>query len=125
MRGFEINISFDGTGCHDWMRGVPGAEERTLRALKLCHEHGFHTSVSMCIHRGNKDTIPQTVETLRSVGATELKTAHVDETDLWRRHSEGNDLTWQEYVDAMLPYIEWYYEAGRPIESLEFGGIAR
>ena len=25
----------------------------------------------------------------------------------------------------MLPYIEWYYEAGRPIESLEFGGIAR
>lgn len=121
----EINISFDGTGCHDWMRGVPGAEERTLRALKLCHEHGFHTSVSMCIHRGNKDTIPQTVETLRSIGATELKTAHVDETDLWRRCSEGNDLTWQEYVDAMLPYIEWYYEAGCPIESLEFGGIAR
>ena len=34
----EIYFSFDGVGWHDWMRGVPGAEEITLRALKLCHE---------------------------------------------------------------------------------------
>ena len=121
----EMAVSFDGVGWHDWMRGVPGAEERTLRALNLCHDHGFHASVGMCVHRGNVDTIPQTVEILKMAGVTELKISHVDETDLWRRHSEGNDLTWQEYVDAMLPYIEWYYEAGRPIESLEFGGIAR
>lgn len=121
----EMAVSFDGVGWHDWMRGVPGAEERTLRALNLCHDHGFHVSVGMCVHRGNVDTVPQTVEILKMAGVTELKISHVDETDLWRRHSEGNDLTWQEYVDAMLPYIEWYYEAGRPIESLEFGGIAR
>ena len=34
-------------------------------------------------------------------------------------------MTQQEYMDAMIPYITWYYEAGRPIEDLEFGGIAR
>ena len=121
----EMAVSFDGAGWHDWMRGVSGAEQAALRALKLCHEHGFHTSVGMCIHRGNKDTLPQTVETLRAAGVKRIKTAHVDETDLWRRCSEGHDLTWPEYIDVMLPYIEWYYKAGRPIEELEFGGIAR
>lgn len=121
----EINISFDGTGWHDWMRGINGAEEAALRTMKLCHERNFPVSAAMCIHRGNKNSLPQTVKTLKNVGVTYLRIANVDATDLWRCYSEGNDLTWQEYVDAMLPYIEWYYEAGRPIESLELGGIAR
>ena len=30
-----FSISFDGVGWHDWMRGVPGAEEAALRALRL------------------------------------------------------------------------------------------
>ena len=34
-------------------------------------------------------------------------------------------MTQQEYMDAMIPYITWYYEGGRPIEDLEIGGIAR
>lgn len=121
----EIAVSFDGVGWHDWMRGIPGAEEAALRALKLCHERGFPTSVGICIHRGNKDTLPQTVEVLRKVGVADIKTANVDETELWRCNSEGNGLTWQEYVEAMLPYIDWYYEAGRPVECLELGGVAR
>ena len=33
-----ISISFDGVGWHDWMRGVPGAEDAALQALKLCDE---------------------------------------------------------------------------------------
>ena len=49
----QISISFDGVGWHDWMRGIPGAEERALRALKLCNERGFSTDVQMCMHRGN------------------------------------------------------------------------
>lgn len=121
----EIAVSFDGVGWHDWMRGIPGAQEAALRALRLCRDRGFRTCVGMCIHRGNVDTLPDTVETLRKAGVAEIKAAKVDETELWRCHSEGNGLTWQEYVEAVLPYIRWYYEAGRPIECLEFGGVAR
>lgn len=54
----EIAVSFDGVGWHDWMRRVAGAEEASLRALKLCRERGFPVSVGICIHRGNKDTLP-------------------------------------------------------------------
>lgn len=121
----EIAVSFDGVGWHDWMRRVTGAEEAALRALKLCTERGFPVSVGVCIHRGNKDTLPHTIQVLHEAGVEEIKTANVDETELWHRHSQGNALTWQEYIEAMIPYINWYYEAGRPVESLELGGIAR
>lgn len=120
----EFCISFDGVGWHDWMRGVPGAEEAALRAFALCKKRGFYATASVCIHRGNLDALPQTVEALRTVGVTEIKTANVDMTDLWKCHSDGNAMTQREYMDAMIPYITWYYAAGRPIEDLEFGGIA-
>ena len=127
LRGIKPNvqISFDGVGWHDWMRGIPGAEEAALRAFGLCKKRGFYATASVCIHRGNVSSLPQTIEALRTVGVTEAKTSNVDMTDLWRCHSEGNAMTQQEYMDAMIPYITWYYEAGRPIEDLEFGGIAR
>ena len=36
-----MKISFDGLGYHDWMRAHQGAEETTLRAIRLCVENGF------------------------------------------------------------------------------------
>ena len=120
----EFDISFDGVGWHDWMRGVPGAEKAALRAIELCNRRGFFTSIGMCIHRGNIDTLPKTVEKLAAIGVTEFKVANVDTTDLWCRHSEGYAMTRQEYIEAMLPYINWYYKAGRPIKSMEIGGVA-
>lgn len=120
----EIEISFDGVGWHDWMRGVPGAEKSVLRTLELCHDRGFDISVGMCIHRGNQSSLPQTVKILGEAGVKDIKTAAVDDTSLWRRHHEGNAMTQGEYIEAMLPYISWYYESGRPIECLELGGVA-
>src|SRR5699024_8745620 len=43
----EFSISFDGIGWHDWMRGVPGAEEAAIRALQLCKKRGFSTNVEI------------------------------------------------------------------------------
>ena len=69
-------------------------------------------------------TLPQTIEALCAVGVTDVGTANVDETELWRSHSEVNALTRQEYIEAMLPYISWYYEAGCPVRHLDLGGVA-
>ena len=118
-------ISFDGVGWHDWMRGRKGAEEDALRAMRLCHSRGYQVSVGMCIHRGNVGSLPATVEALRAAGIEYIKTSNVDPTDLWNAHSEGNGMTREEYIQAMLPYIEWYYKSGRPIKQLEFGGMVR
>lgn len=78
------------------MRGVCGAEEAVLRVLRLCQEHGFSTDVEMCLHRGNKDTIPQTIETLQAVGVQQMRIGNIAMTELWRCNSDGNMLTDQE-----------------------------
>lgn len=119
----QISVSFDGVGWHDWMRGVSGAEEAALRALRLCQKRGFQTDVEMCIHRGNVNTLPQSIELLRSVGVENIKVSHVAMTELWQHNSDGNSFTHQEYIEAMLPYITWYYQAGQPIEYLTFSDI--
>ena len=114
----QFSISFDGVGWHDWMRGIPGAENAALRALKLCHDHGHATDVEMCIHRGNQNSLPQTIEALTSVGVKDLKASNVAPTELWNCNSEGNGLTQAEYIEAMIRYIPKYFEAGRPINLI-------
>ena len=121
----EINISFDGVGWHDWMRGTEGAEEASLRAMELCHKRGFPVSVAMCIHRGSREVLPRTVKVLQAVGVTDIRVANVDKTDLWSRNSEGNALTRREYIETVLPYVEWYYREGRPVKRLVLGGVAQ
>lgn len=118
----DFSISFDGSGWHDWMRGISGAEEAVLRALNLCRDRGFKTDVEMCIHRGNQDSLPYTIEVLRRAGVTSIKASNVVQTDLWNRHSEGNALTWQEYFEAMIRYIPRYFESGCPV-NLILGNI--
>lgn len=120
----KISVSFDGVKWHDWMRGIQGAESATLRALRLCNERGFDTDVEMCIHRGNMDLLPETVSALLEAGVTELKTSNIAMTELWKKRSENNALTQEEYTEAMIRYIPWFYEAGRPIE-LNLSGVIR
>lgn len=121
----EFYISFDGAnGWHDWMRGVSGAEEAALRAMKLCRDRGFFVSASMCVHKGNLTSIPKSVEAVAAAGVRQIKLVNVDETDLWRCHSEGNAMTQSEFIDAMLPFIDWYYKAGKPIPVFLLGGVA-
>lgn len=114
----DISISFDGIGTHDWMRGVPGAERAALRALKLCARRGYRTDVEMCIFKSNMDRLPETVEELKEAGVSELKVSNVAMTELWACHSEGQALTDEEYIEAMLRYIPKYYEAQRPMDIM-------
>lgn len=42
-----IKISYDGIGHHDWLRNRPGAEEKAVRAIRLCKEKGFRVRVDI------------------------------------------------------------------------------
>lgn len=111
----EISISFDGVGWHDWMRGIEGAEEAALRALRLCQRRGFPTNVEMCLHKGNAHTLRETVRTLAEIGVPGIKVSNVAATPLWKAHAEGNVMSDQEYYDTMLAYLPHFFEDGMPI----------
>ena len=118
----EFSISFDGVGWHDWMRSVKGAEQAALDALNRCYDRGFSTNVEMCIHRGNRNCIRESINILAETGTRSIKCSEVSITELWKNNADGNDMSSQDYVEAVLQYIPYFFEDGMPIDIL-FGGV--
>ena len=110
-----INMSFDGVGWHDWMRRVLGAETKVIQAFRLCRKFGFSTGAEMCVHKGNVDTIRETVNFLASLNVGKIKIGSLFDTDLWKSNCENNYLSNEEFYDACLKYIPQYFEDGCPM----------
>lgn len=88
--GFQI--SFDGVGYHDWMRGVEGAEEIALNAMRLLDENGFGCAAAMCLCRDNIGSIRETVKKLAEVNCRGLKFQQAMPQGEWANqpeHAEG------------------------------------
>ena len=120
----EISISFDGIGWHDWMRGVSGAEDAAIRALRLCKERGLLMNVEMCLHKGNQETLRETVALLADIGVPSMKVGNIMGTELWERNSEGNALDNRAYTEAVLRYIPYFYLDGAPMQIMFSGVVA-
>ena len=116
----EFNMSFDGVGCHDWLRGVPGAEQAVLRAFSLCKERGFPTGAEYCLHKGNLSALRESVKLLVELGCQTLKVN--------RLNVEGEALgiadyaiTRDEEFQTYLDYIPQFYEDGAPLSLMLSG----
>lgn len=118
----QISISFDGVGWHDWMRGIEGAETAALDAFARCVNRDFPVDAEICVHKGNVNTLRETLRQLTSIGVFQIRVGNVAQTDLWKKNSCGNDMTEQEYMEAMLDYIPKFFEDGMPAELL-IGGV--
>ena len=118
--GFQI--SFDGVGCHDWLRGVPGAEERTIHALELLQKYGYDVSVSMCLHRKNCHTIRESVNLLAGLGVKSVKCGSMMELGEWMNPELADaKLTAEEEIGVFAEYIPQYFEDDAPL-SIMLGG---
>jgi len=111
VRKPAINVSFDGVGCHDWLRGVEGAEEAVINAMKLLHARGYAVSVSMCLHRKNTQSLRETVNLLYELGVDSLKVNITRPEGEWL-HETQNCLSTQEGWEVYLDYLPHYYEDG-------------
>lgn len=117
----EFNMSFDGVGWHDWLRGVPGAEKKAEEAFLRCREKGFPTGAEMCIHQKNKHTLRETVNALAGWGCRSLKTNPVSNVGAWKEGGYGEAIGMDEMYQLYLDYIPHYYEDGMPL-SIQLGG---
>lgn len=120
QRGIKpmICLSYDGVGQHDWMRGVSGAEEATLAAIRACVSRGFTVAAAMCIHNGNKDTLRSTVNILATAGVSSMKVSNIAQTPLWRENADGNDMDIRAYYKAALEYIPFFFQDGMPMNVM-------
>ncbi len=116
----EFNMSFDGIGCHDWLRGVDGVEKKVLSAFALCAEHGFPTGSEYCLHKGNMAAFRESVKLLSSLGCGSLK---VNGLSLEGEALQIRDtaITLDEEYRFYLDYIPQFYEDGEPLHLMLSG----
>lgn len=117
----EFQIGFDGVGYHDWMRGVEGAEEVALGAIRLLRQNGFHVSCAMTLCKDNVGSIRDTVKVLAEAGCESLKLQRAMPQGAWagqEEHSLAADEVFQAYVD----YIPQFAEDGCPL-SIQMEGF--
>lgn len=116
----EFNMSFDGIGCHDWLRGIDGAEEAVLRAFRLCKEHGFPTGAEYCLHTGNMHVFRDSVKLLAELGCHSLKVNGLSEEGealQIKDHFLSLDEEYQFYID----YLPQFFEDGMPLNLMLSG----
>ena len=120
----SFQLSFDGVGWHDFLRGIPGAEERTIKALKLLQERKYDVSSAMCIHRDNAHVLRETVKLLASLGVSSLKCGSIMDAGEWA-DPKLNDLklTQQEELEIFEQYIPLYFEDDAPLSIMMSGAF--
>jgi len=116
----EINMSFDGIGCHDWLRNVKGAEERVLNAFRLCKERGFPTGAEYCLHKGNMHAFRESMKLLDSLGCQSMK---VNRLSLEGEAKGIADyaITCEEEYEFYLDYIPHVFEDGISMQIMLSG----
>ena len=108
----KFKISFDGLGCHDWLRNQKGAEMVALKAIELCVEEGFEVMAQTNVHRLNADAMLPTAQLLSDMGVSGMRIIRTSEAPRWVQNAGEAGLSWNEYFDRMLEFIEAYVQTG-------------
>ena len=111
-----FQISFDGTGHHDWFRGVPDAEARAIAGFELLRRRGFRASAAMSLYRGNRDCLRETANLLAGLGASLLMVSTPQEFGVWREQARENALTFDETWEVYRAFIPQWYADGCPLD---------
>ena len=116
-----FQISFDGVdGCHDWIRGVEGAEKFAIRAIKLLHKKNLPVVCAYGLHKGNIHALRDTVKTLAGLGVQNLRVASIAE-DGEALGMSDKILSTEEAYNALIDYIPQYIADGAPMPVILMG----
>ncbi len=122
-RKIPFQLSFDGIHSHDYLRGIPGSEQKTIQVLKLLQSRGYPVSVSFCLHRKNLDTVRDSVKLMASLGVKSMKIGSMMPLGEWASPEIRRlHLTREEQFSFFERYIPEYFEDGAPL-AIVLSGI--
>lgn len=97
-----IAVSLDGADAetHEWVRGIPGCFEATLKGIRNLVEAGLKPQILMTIMRHNKDQMEPLVRLAESLGAGSVKFNPVQPIGRGEKiHQAGEALSLEELID--------------------------
>lgn len=117
-----IDMSYDGPGFHDWLRGIDGAEKLVDAAFLRCKERGIQTRAEMCLCERNKHLLRASVNHLAEAGCSRLKVNGISNLGKWKENGYGTSIPIPDLYRTYLDYIPHFYEDGAPL-NLQLGGF--
>ena len=111
-----FKVSFDCSGSHDYMRGVVGAEESTLRGIRLLRKRGFSVTVITSIDKVVIGGLIDTLHLLASLGVDNWWMAPPMEIGAWRGTDSGVDM--KSLLPALKGVLVEWLKCGRPFDMM-------
>ncbi len=116
-----VGISIDGTAAtHDAFRGVPGAYEQSLKAIRACREAGVKVGLRVTLTRANVKEIPAIFRLMREEKIPRICLYHLVYTGRGAA-LRANDLSHEETrqaVEQIIQETRASFEQGHPLEVL-------
>jgi radical SAM protein with 4Fe4S-binding SPASM domain len=118
--GFQI--SFDGVGAHDHMRGVKGIEARVIMAIRRVRAAGFPVVVATSIDRTNIDRLHETYTLMKDLAVHSWRISSPQKTGNWR--GATTNVSMDKEMSMFLPLLERWSLDGKPF-YIQLGGFFR
>ena len=103
-------VSFDGLGCHDWLRGVPGTEEKALKAIGLLCERGYYVNIHQSVWKDSLASIRPTVLRMKELGVSRYRLVTVEPSLRWKELATGQTVSTEDWLDYLPGFLDWWYE---------------
>jgi Fe-coproporphyrin III synthase len=115
-----FQISFDGVGTHDQMRGADGTENRVIDAIRRVRAAGFPVAVATSVDRVNAPVLAETYRLMKTLDVQAWNVAAPQETGNWRHPRTAASLELQAQV--FEPLLQAWVNDGRPF-LIKLGGF--
>ena len=116
-----VGISIDGVReTHDAFRGVPGAYDRSLAAIRACRDAGVKVGLRVTLTRDNVREIPAIFRLMREERIPRICLYHLVYSGRGA-NLRANDLSHEETraaVDRIIDEMKAAFDAGSPLEVL-------
>jgi radical SAM protein with 4Fe4S-binding SPASM domain len=120
--GCSFSLSFDGVGCHDWLRGVPGTENKVVESIRKIRAHGFDVSIETALYNGNLPQMRETFDLLVALGVSAWKLSPVMNVGNWQREQGIYDVSLETLYREYLELARLHRQKGAPL-NLILGGF--
>lgn len=110
----EFNISFDGVGGHDYMRGVQGVEQKTLDKIRMLKSAGYAVNIATTIDRNTGHSLMATYELMKELGIKVWRVMSPYSTGDWKTR-DSTTLSPDEELLLYSPVFKRWTEDGHPM----------
>ncbi|HZK60917.1 MAG TPA: radical SAM protein [Anaerovoracaceae bacterium] len=109
-----FQISFDGYGGHEYMRGRKGIEDKVIKSLQKLRKAGFPLIIASNFDSENLYQLRNTYELMCGLDVQAWRIGTPLRIGNWKGSTTG--LTVNEQTNAYLKVLEWWLRDNRPFE---------